>query len=79
MYMLKRMPELTTIRVTRSTREALKRLAEDDGLTHDEELARLLRAERQRRMGASLTLQPEPEDRAWMKAGLSTMGQHVGR
>lgn len=69
----------TTIRVTRSTRDALKRLAEDDGVTHDEELTRLLRAERQRRMGASLTLQPTTEDRAWIEAGMSTMGQDAGR
>ncbi len=76
---LDQMPDSTTIRVTRSTRDALKHLAEDDGLTHDEELARLLRSERQRRMGASLTLQPTTEGRAWIEAGMSTMGRHAGR
>jgi hypothetical protein len=48
------MHESTTIRLGKSTHESLKTLANDDGLTLDAEVQRLIRAERQRRMGDAL-------------------------
>ena len=44
----------TTVRVSRSTRDAVRALAVADGITIDEAIARLARRERQRRMGEAL-------------------------
>jgi hypothetical protein len=44
----------TTVRVSTSTRDAVRALAVADGITIDEAIARLARRERQRRMGEAL-------------------------
>lgn len=73
------MRDSTTIRVSTATRDALRGLAESDGLTLDEELGRLARAERQRRMGVALAHEMSDEDRAWIESGLSAVRDHAGR
>ena len=72
------MRESTTIRVSTSTRDALRELADRDGVTLDEELGRLLRAERQRRMGAALAHPLSAEDRQWIDAGAEAVRDHAG-
>ncbi len=68
----------TTVRVESSVRDLLKVLAAQDGVTMDEEVRRLARAERQRRMGRQLA---EPalrdEDRAILDAGVDTVRRHA--
>lgn len=44
----------TTIKVSVGTRDALRQLADRDGLTMDAQLAKLIRAERRRLIGAQL-------------------------
>jgi hypothetical protein len=58
----------TTIRVSPGTRDAVRDLADTDGLTLDEEIQRLTRAERQRRLGAALAADPDEYDSAWLSA-----------
>lgn len=59
------------MRVTTRTRDGLRRLADSDGVTLDEAIARLVRAERQRRLGEALAAAPlNDDDRAWIDAGL---------
>lgn len=48
------MPSSTTIKVSVSTRDALRRLADSEGLTLDAQLVRMIRAERRRSIGAEL-------------------------
>jgi hypothetical protein len=48
------MSETTTIKVSVRTRDALRRLAERDGLTLDAQLERLIRRERRRIIGAQI-------------------------
>jgi hypothetical protein len=72
------MRDSTTIRVSVATRDALRDLADRDGVTLDEELARLARAERQRRIGLALALEPSADDRAWLEAGIVTVRDHAG-
>jgi predicted transcriptional regulator len=68
------MKETTTIRVTADTRARLRELAEADGVTLDEELARLTRSERQRRMGEALAAAVfDEDDKAWVDAGVRTV------
>ena len=72
------MRETTTIRVAPTTRAALRQLAEADGITADEELVRLLRAERQRRMGVALAARElTGEDEAWLDASATTVATHA--
>ncbi len=74
------MRESTTIRVTPGNRDALRRLADSDGLTLDEEIARLLRAERQRRMGVALAgAELTDSDRAWVDLGVASAADHARR
>ena len=73
-----------TIRVTLEAHAALRALAETDGLTLSEELTRLARSERQRRLGLSLaTASPDSmsdsEEEAWLNVGLRTVIAHGGR
>lgn len=49
------MTSVTTIKVSVRTRDALRELAIRDGLTFDQQLQRLIRRERQRRMGEQLS------------------------
>lgn len=74
------MPDSTTVRVSRGTRDHLRNLANDDNVTLDEEITRLVRAERQRRIGQALsTNQPDAGARAWLDVGVSTIRDHAGR
>lgn len=74
------MRDSTTVRVTRETRDMLRGLAEHDGISMDEELSRLARAERQRRMGRALAAAaPDADDDAWIDAGLATARDDAGR
>jgi hypothetical protein len=52
----------TTIKVSTSTRDALRQLADRDGLTLDAQLNRLIRRERRRLMGAQLASAPPDAD-----------------
>lgn len=72
------MRDSTTIRVSVATREALRDLADTDGLTMDEELARLARAERQRRMGIALAGELTAQEREWLEVGVSTVRDRAG-
>ena len=69
------------MRVARETRDAVRDLADQDGVTLDEEIQRLARAERQRRLGAALASDHlDDEDRSWLDLGASTvMGADEGR
>lgn len=68
----------TSVRVTVATRDAVRALADRDGLTLDEEIARLARAERQRRMGEALAAPPSIEDNQWLDAASDTVSEHAG-
>lgn len=52
------MSKSTTIKVSVSTRDALRRLAEREGLTLDAQLDQLVRRERRRSIGAQLASSP---------------------
>jgi hypothetical protein len=68
------MRETTTIRVTPSTRSALRSLADFDGVTLDEELTRLTRAERQRRFGAALaSSEADDNEQRWLNMSAVTI------
>lgn len=60
------MADTTTIRLTVEAREELRRLAEESGRTMTDELQVLVRAERQRRMGAALAEPPSDDDDLWV-------------
>ena len=70
------MTNLTTLKVSVATRDELKAIAQREGLTLDAALQRLLRAERQRQMGADLATRNHSEDDAALVTGLSAA---VGR
>ena len=66
----------TTVRVTDATRAALRELAEADGLTMDEMIHRLARAERQRRMGEALAhVDYSDEDSSWLDMAAGEAGR----
>ena len=73
------MRESTTIRVSSKTRDAVRELAEEDNLNLDEEIKRLTRAERQRRLGAALTIEPDAHDTAWLAATADSVQVHAPR
>ena len=56
------MPESTTIKVSVQTRDALRQLAERDGVTLDAQLDKLIRRERRRIIGAQLSSAPLDDD-----------------
>lgn len=67
------MHETTTVRLSAATRDSLKSLASVDGLTIEQEMKQLLRAERQRRMGDELAVvELTSEDNDWLELGLRT-------
>ncbi len=75
------MPDSTTVRVSRRTRDDLRHLADDDDVTLDEEISRLVRAERQRRIGLALAAdQPgaDNDNGSWLDIGPSTIRDHAG-
>jgi hypothetical protein len=72
------MRDSTTVRLSRGTRDNLRRLADHDGVTLDEEVAQLVRAERQRRIGQALSAVPINDDeRAWLELGENTVHDHA--
>ena len=52
------MPDTTTIKVSVQTRDALRELADREGLTFDAQIERLVRRERRRIIGAQLSSAP---------------------
>jgi len=73
------MPDSTTVRVSRGTRDNLRHLADDDDVTLDEEITRLVRAERQRRIGRALSAtELDAEEQVWLDVGASTIRDHAG-
>lgn len=56
------MPGSTTIKVSVRTRDALRQLAEREGLTLDAQLEKLIRRERRRAIGAQLSRVPLDDD-----------------
>jgi hypothetical protein len=74
------MRESTTVRLSRSTRDNLRHLADDDGVTLDDEIIRLVRAERQRRIGQALSRsEPDTEERTWIEVGAEAVRNNAGR
>lgn len=68
------MQESTTVRVMRGTRDAVRELAAKDGVTLDVEIQRLVRAERQRRIGSALAAAEFDEaDQAWIEVGVTSV------
>lgn len=71
-----RMQGSTSVRVSTDTRNAVRALADADDVTLDEEIARLARSERQRRMGAALSQEElSDEDRRWIGADTDTVAR----
>ncbi|MFW2335231.1 hypothetical protein [Ilumatobacter sp.] len=65
----------TTIKVSTSTRDLLKELADADGMTLDAELWALARRERQRRMGLELAeADLDRSDAGWLDMAASQAG-----
>ena len=74
------MRDSTTVRVSTNTRDALRDLANHDGLTMDEEIQRLARAERQRRLGASLAEHlPDDDEQTWLSISAETVTANARR
>lgn len=66
------MPDTTTIKVSVQTRDALRELADREGLTFDAQIERLVRRERRRIMGAQLASAPlDADDKAVLDASAS--------
>lgn len=73
------MPELTTIKVSTRTRDALRQLAEREGLTLDAQLDVLIRRERRRMIGRQLSGAPlDADDRAVLDASASDVADACG-
>lgn len=69
----------TTIKVSTSTRDLVKELADADGLTLDGELRVLARRERQRRMGLELAAHHASDnDALWLDAGAADVADACG-
>ena len=66
------MPDSTTIKVSVRTRDALRELADRDGLTFDAQIEKLVRRERRRIIGAQLASAPlDVSDEAVLDASVS--------
>jgi hypothetical protein len=52
------MPETTTIKVSVQTRDALRQLADRDGLTLDAQVDKMIRRERRRIIGSQVSSAP---------------------
>jgi hypothetical protein len=79
MSILISMRESTTVRLSRTTRDNLRHLADDDGVTLDDEVARLVRAERQRRIGQALAAtEHDTEEHLWLGIGAETIRNDAG-
>ena len=66
------MPDSTTIKVSVRTRDALRELADREGLTFDAQIERLVRRERRRIIGTQLASGPlDAGDKAVLDASAS--------
>ena len=73
------MPESTTIKVSVQTRDALRRLADREGLTFDAQLDKMIRRERRRVIGAQLASAPlDAKDEAVLDASASDVADASG-
>lgn len=73
------MRESTSIRVSCGTRDDLRSLAGQDGVTLDEAITRLVRAERQRRIGLSLAaVELDGDERSWLELGIQAVRDDAG-
>lgn len=74
------MRESTTVRLSKRTRDELRHLADDDGVTLDDEIVRLVRSERQRRIGRALSeSEPGTEEQLWLGICAETARNNAGR
>lgn len=72
------MSETTTLRVARSTHQELRERANQDGLTMEAELKRLLRYDRQRRMAEAFAAhEPTTEDLAVVQGGMAAVNRNL--
>lgn len=66
------MPDSTTIKVSLRTRDALRQLADREGITFDAQLEKMIRRERRRIIGAQLASVPlDAGDEAVLDASAS--------
>jgi low affinity Fe/Cu permease len=73
------MPDVTTIKVSTRTRDALRQLAERDGLTLDAQLDLLIRRERRRVIGLQLSRAPlDRDERTMLDASASDVNDACG-
>ena len=73
------MPDSTTIKVSVRTRDALRELADREGLTFDAQIEKLVRRERRRTIGAQLASAPlDAGDEAVLDASASDVTDAVG-
>ncbi|MEZ5263442.1 MAG: hypothetical protein R2755_17140 [Acidimicrobiales bacterium] len=73
------MQETTTIEVSVRTRDALRQLADREGLTLDAQLDRLIRRERRRLIGAQLAGAPlDADDRTVLDASAGDVADASG-
>ena len=71
-YAVGRMSDLTTIEVSVRTRDALRELAEREGLSFNAQIEKLVRRERRRVIGSQLaSAAPDAEDAALLDASAS--------
>ena len=76
---LQGMPKSTTIKVSVRTRDALRELADREGLTFDAQIAKLVRRERRRIIGAQLASAPlDADDKAVLDASASDVADASG-
>ncbi len=73
------MPESTTIKVSVRTRDALRQLADREGLTFDGQLEKMIRRERRRIIGAQLASAPlDADDEAVLHTSASDVADAGG-
>ena len=73
------MPDTTTIKVSVQTRDALRWLADREGLTFDAQIEKLVRRERRRIIGAQLASVPlDAGDEAVLDASASDVADASG-
>lgn len=73
------MPDSTTIKVSVRTRDALRELADREGLTFDAQIEKLVRRERRRIIGAQLASAPlDVGDEAVLDASASDVADASG-
>ena len=76
---LQSMPDSTTIKVSARTRDALRELADREGLTFDAQIEKLVRRERRRIIGAQLASAPlDVSDEAVLDASVSDVADASG-